>query len=153
MAVRKATEQDLPALIELAQREHKELVADPGHPFGTFDVKTTRITLLAYINHPLSEVFVSADEVRVDGYIVCLPTQAPFNYGYKFGMDGGFYSIGAGAGRALIAAAEEWAKGQRLAAFVVKRYYGARDRATDVFYRRAGYAPMEVWHIKDLSEG
>lgn len=154
MPVRRAEAADLPYIVDLAEEEHAALVKG-RHPFGGFDRRSVARTVSSYMRAcDRSAVFVAVSMCgELKGYLIALETVAPFNDRFRFGMDAGFWSAGGSesAGRALIRAAEDWCRERGLAAFVLKRYVGFRDDAVSAYYGRAGYAPMEAWHIKELA--
>ena len=143
--IRRATMDDIPALIALARMEH----AISRFSDQPFDLSVVEQRLLAAIHGLATVVFVSENDSSIDGLIVGMVQPNLFNR-YTTAYELMWFSSG-GEGMKLLGALTDWANRMRATSLVVHNYAGAKS--SEAFTRvmtRKGFDVLGMTYSLEL---
>lgn len=138
-AVREATEDDIPALLDIARRFHER-----GRIPVPLCLDSVAATLRHLMDGDLGVVFVSRH-----GAAGALLHPSWMNAAHLTGQELFWWSE-AGGGSALFDALENWAVSKGAASFTMIALEACRPGAVGATYRRRGYQPTEHSYLKVL---
>ncbi len=140
--IRRATEADVPALIDMGHRFHA--LSPWAHIPVDDDV--LRANLFAYLGSAQMAIFVTDDLTGMIGAVF-----APVFFASEYVVQEMFwYCEAPGNGSRLRKAVEEWAAEMGATAISIARLVGLNDERMDAMYRAKGYAPGEIFYYKAL---
>lgn len=137
-AVREATEDDLPALLDIAQRFH-----DRGRIPVPLCLDSVAATLQHLMASDLGVVFVAG----AHGAAGALLHPSWMNASHLTGQEL-FWWSDQGDGALLFGALENWARSKGANSFAMIALEACRPSAVGALYRRRGYLPAEHSYLK-----
>lgn len=148
MIIRKATAEDLPAVLELLKEFQEESLKEYG---ANINAELLRESCENYV----ATTFIAEQDGKVIGVLAGTVKKVP-TFSKPIYHEEVWYVTKAHrlrAGIHLLKTLEEWCEVNGIGAIIMVHMYNSKADELDTFYRKSGYSPFEVDYVKLIKGG